>query len=66
VHGPGTKPQKKLPPLLYLFLLMVGFSVFIYLPTHLLLQAMFGQLRKPKKTFDTEEADEQRIRADKF
>lgn len=41
VHGPGTEPQKRLPPLLYLLLLMVGFSLLVYLPTHLLLQAFF-------------------------
>jgi len=41
VHGPGTKPQKRLPPLVYLCFLMIGFSLFVYLPTHLLLQAFF-------------------------
>lgn len=42
VRGPGTEPQKTLPPLVYLFLLMIGFSLLVYLPTHLLLQAIFG------------------------
>jgi len=41
VHGPGTEPQKRLPALVYLCLLMIGFSAFVYLPTHLLLQAFF-------------------------
>jgi hypothetical protein len=41
VWGPGTEPQKRLPALVYLFLLMIVFPVFIYLPTHLLLQAIF-------------------------
>ena len=41
VHGPGTKQQERLHPLVYLFLLLVGFSLLIYLPTHLLLQAFF-------------------------
>ncbi len=41
VHGPGTEPQKRLPALVYLFLLMIGFSLLVYLPTHLLLQIIF-------------------------
>jgi hypothetical protein len=41
VHGPGVKQQKFLHPLVYLFLLMIGFSLLVYLPTHLLLQAFF-------------------------
>ena len=41
VHGPGSKPQKRLPALIYLCLLMIFFSVFIYFPTHLLLQTLF-------------------------
>jgi len=41
VHGPGTKAQKRLAPLVYLGLLMIGFSVLVYLPTHLLLQVLF-------------------------
>jgi len=41
VRGPGTRAQEKLPPLLYLFLLMIGFPALVYLPTHLLLQALF-------------------------
>jgi hypothetical protein len=41
VHGPGTEPQKRLAPIVYLCLLMVGFSLLVYLPTHLLLQAFF-------------------------
>jgi len=42
VFGPGAKPQKRMPPLLYLGLLMVGFPLVIYLPTHWLLQGLFG------------------------
>lgn len=38
VFGLGGKPQKRFPPLAYLGLLMVGFPVLVYLPTHLLLQ----------------------------
>ena len=42
VHGPGTKQQKLFHPLVYLFLLMIVFSLLIYLPTHLLLQVLFS------------------------
>jgi hypothetical protein len=37
VFGLWSKAQTRLPSLLYLFLLMVGFSVCMYLPIHLLL-----------------------------
>ena len=42
VHGPFGKKQTRLPPLLYLALLMLAFPLLIYFPTHLLLQAVFG------------------------
>lgn len=42
VYGFGARPQKLVPPLAYLLLLMIGFPALIYLPTHLLLQALFG------------------------
>jgi hypothetical protein len=41
VFGPGIKPQKRIPPLIYLSLLMIGFPVLIYFPTHLLLRTLF-------------------------
>ena len=41
VYGPGTEPQKRLPPLIYLGLLMIFFPVAIYFPTHVLLQILF-------------------------
>lgn len=41
VFGPGAKPQTWIPPLVYLVLLMIGFPVLIYLPTHWLLQRLF-------------------------
>ncbi|PJA32067.1 MAG: membrane-associated protein [Zetaproteobacteria bacterium CG_4_9_14_3_um_filter_53_7] len=34
VYGPGLKAQRHLPPLTYLALLMLGFPLLIYLPTH--------------------------------
>lgn len=42
VHGLGDKPQTRLPPLLYLALLMLLLPLVIYLPTHLLLTRIFG------------------------
>ena len=42
VFGFGNKQQKLMSPLAYLGLLMVGFPVLIYLPTHLLLRSLFG------------------------
>jgi hypothetical protein len=37
VFGPGTAPQRTLPPLLYVGMLVVGFPLFVYWPTHLAL-----------------------------
>jgi hypothetical protein len=42
VHGLTAKPQTRIPPRVYLALLMVAFPLLIYLPTHLVLQALFG------------------------
>jgi hypothetical protein len=42
VFGWGARPQRRLPPLVYLALLMAGFPLVIHLPTHLLLQRLFG------------------------
>jgi len=41
VYGPGSGPQKRLPALIYLCLLMIFFPAVIYFPTHLLLQTLF-------------------------
>jgi hypothetical protein len=37
VFGPGTKPQKRISPRLYLLAVMIFFPLLVYLPTHLLL-----------------------------
>jgi hypothetical protein len=42
VYGPGSKPQTRIGPRTYLVLVMLFFSLVIYLPTHLLLRALFG------------------------
>jgi len=42
VFGPGAKPQKRIPPLIYLGLLLIGFPLLVSLPTHLLLQMLFN------------------------
>jgi hypothetical protein len=41
VYGPGSRPQKHMPPLVYLGLLMIAFPVAFYLPTHLVLNQLF-------------------------
>lgn len=41
VHGPGRKPQKLMPPMVYVGLLMILFPVAIYLPTHFMLKWLF-------------------------
>lgn len=38
VFGLGDKPQRRIPPRVYLMLPIVVFPVLVYLPTHLLLQ----------------------------
>ena len=42
VFGPGKKPQRRMHPLRYLLLLMAGFPLLSYVPTHFLLRALFG------------------------
>ena len=39
--GPGTAPQRRLPPPVYLGLVIVGFPLVIYWPTHLVLERLF-------------------------
>ena len=41
VHGFGSEPQRRMSPRLYLALLMLLFPLVIYLPTHLVLSALF-------------------------
>ena len=41
VYGPGSNPQQRLPPLLYLGLLMTFFPLIVYLPTHWILLRCF-------------------------
>jgi hypothetical protein len=42
VFGLGGKPQTRMHPLAYLGLLMLGYPVLVYLPTHLLLLGLFN------------------------
>jgi hypothetical protein len=42
VFGPGTRPQRRLPPPFYLLVVMLFFPLVVYLPTHLALSAFFG------------------------
>jgi hypothetical protein len=41
VFGPGSKPQKVVPPLVYLGLEMVALPMFVVFPTHLILKSLF-------------------------
>jgi hypothetical protein len=41
VFGLAGKPQQKLPPILYLGLMMIGLPLLVYLPTHLILVELF-------------------------
>lgn len=43
VFGPGTSPQHRMPPLLYLGLLMLLFPLVVYLPSHLVFLKLFGR-----------------------
>jgi hypothetical protein len=45
VFGPGSQPQRKLPPLLYLGLEMAIIPVLVFLPTHLLLKRFVWSFR---------------------
>lgn len=42
VFGPGIGQGKRVPSPVHLGLLMIGFPLLVYLPTHVLLQALFG------------------------
>ncbi len=42
VFGPDSGQRKRMPALVHLGLLMIGFPALVYLPTHVLLQMLFG------------------------
>ena len=42
VYGFGEKPQTRIPAPLFVVLMMVLFPVVVYLPTHLILERVFG------------------------
>ncbi len=43
--GPGETPQELLPSWLYLILIMIGYPLFVYLPTHLLVDWIIRRMR---------------------
>lgn len=45
VFGPGGQPQRRLPPLVYLALIVMGFPLFVYWPTHLVLVRLMPLVR---------------------
>jgi hypothetical protein len=46
VRGFGDVPQQRVPPLAWLGLLMLGFPIALYAPTHFVLQALFDAARR--------------------
>jgi hypothetical protein len=42
VFGPGSSPQNRISPILYLAIIMVLYPLVIVLPTHFLIMALFG------------------------
>lgn len=46
VYGPGTEPQHRIPPLLYLAAEMAVMPVLVFLPTHMLLKRLFAPPRR--------------------
>ena len=43
VFGPGGQPQHRLPGAVYFLLVMIVFPLAVYVPTHLVLAALFGR-----------------------
>jgi hypothetical protein len=43
VRGFGTRPQTRMPPRRYLLLLLVAFPLLVWIPSHFVLAALFGQ-----------------------
>jgi hypothetical protein len=41
VFGLGHPPRRWFSPRIYLLVLMLGFAILVYVPTHLLLRAVF-------------------------
>ena len=52
VFGLGSRPQRTLPPLLYLALEMLVLPLFVFLPMHLLLARLFRRRLGWKRTSD--------------
>lgn len=42
VFGLGNSPQHKIPSLYFLLIMMVAYPLLVFLPTHLILEAIFG------------------------
>jgi hypothetical protein len=43
VFGPGPQPQRRLPPRIYLALVLIVFPLIVYVPTHFVLRAVFAR-----------------------
>ena len=46
VFGPGTRPQTRIPPRLYLALAMAAFPLLVHWPTHLAMRRLFRPVRR--------------------
>lgn len=44
--GPGAWPQRRLPPLVYLWLAMLAFPLFVHWPTHTVLRRLYRPARR--------------------
>ena len=42
VFGLGNSPQHKIPSLYFLLIMMVAYALLVFLPTHFILEAIFG------------------------
>ena len=45
VFGPGSTPQHRFPPLVYVTMVIVSFPLLVYVPTHLVLVSLFPNSR---------------------
>ena len=48
--GPGTRPQKRLPPALYLALAMIAFPLLVHWPAHSGMRRLFRPAGRPRLT----------------
>ena len=47
VYKPFNKPQTMMPPALYLLVCIIGYTLLVFIPTHLVLLRLFGRKAAP-------------------